>query len=64
MPLSLTRAIIVRFANAFLDKFKAKDFVLVAMFIWQDGNATRYTMLQQNERAVCCGFVLYIKLAS
>ncbi|KAI0245963.1 kinase-like domain-containing protein [Lactifluus subvellereus] len=36
----LKGAAIVRFANTFLDAFKEKDFVLVAIFIRDDGKAT------------------------
>jgi len=49
----LTGAAIVRFANTFLDAFKAKDFVLITIFIWDDGKATRYALFQeQNDRTV------------
>jgi hypothetical protein len=59
----LEGAAIVRFANSFLDEFKAKNFVLAAIFIWADGQATPYTLFQQpNDQAVCC--TLYVsKLA-
>ena len=60
----LEGAAIVRFANTFLNAFRqAKNFVLCAIFIWNNGAATRYTLFQrQNGHEVCC--VLYIsKLA-
>lgn len=44
----LCGASVVRFANKFLDKFmEAKDFVLFAMYIWEDGGATRYLLYQK-----------------
>jgi hypothetical protein len=51
-----TGAFIVRFANQFLNAFKAeRNFVLCAFFIWDDGNAVRYTLYQKpNGRKVCC----------
>ena len=42
----LRGAPIVHFANTFLDAFK-EDLVLVAIFIWNNGKATRYTMFQK-----------------
>ena len=63
-PPELTRmllegAAIVRFANTFLAAFKAKkDFILVAVFVWHDGTAFRYSLFQQqHDDAVRC--VLY-----
>ena len=53
-----TGAFIVRFANRFLSAFcEAKNFVLCAIFIWDSGHATRYSLFQQNiqnNEAVCC----------
>jgi len=50
----LQGAAIVRFANTFLNTFKAKNFVLVAIFVHDDGKATRYFLFQrQNDRTVC-----------
>ncbi len=52
-PEDLTRmllcgAAVVCFANKFLDKFmEAKDFVLLAMYIWEYGKATRYSLYQK-----------------
>jgi hypothetical protein len=43
----LQGAAIVRFANAFLDEFKEKkDFVLIAIFIKDNGMAIRHTLFQ------------------
>ena len=49
-------AAVVRFANNFLKAFKKeKNFVLCALFIYDEGSATRYTLFQtQNEHVVCC----------
>jgi len=51
-----TGAFIVRFANHFLSAFcQEKNFVLCAIFIWNDGYASRYTLFQiQNNETVCC----------
>jgi len=50
----LQGAAVVRFANTFLNTFNAKNFVLFAIFVYDDGNATRYTLFQQrNHRTVC-----------
>ena len=56
----LEGAAIVRFANTFLDAFKAKkDFILVAVFVWDDGTVFRYSLFQQqHDNAVRCA--LYI----
>jgi hypothetical protein len=50
---------VVRFANNFLKAFqKEKNFVLCTLFIYDNGDATRFTLFQkQNDQAVCC--VLY-----
>ncbi|KAI0245957.1 hypothetical protein BJV78DRAFT_1381972, partial [Lactifluus subvellereus] len=49
----LKGAAIVRFANTFLDAFKKKDFVFVAIFMRDSVRATRYTLFQkQNGQAV------------
>ncbi|KAH9963845.1 hypothetical protein BC827DRAFT_1154326 [Russula dissimulans] len=43
-----TGAFIVRFANNFVSPFcQEKSFVLCAIFIWDNGDATRYTLYQQ-----------------
>jgi len=43
-----TGAFIVRFANKCVDAFPPeKNFVLCAIFIWDNGGATRYTSYQQ-----------------
>jgi hypothetical protein len=51
----LTGAAIVRFANGFLDRFKAtKNFVLCAIYVWENGRVTRYSLFQElNNPAVC-----------
>ncbi len=54
----LQGAAIVRFANTFLTAFQ-KDFVLAAIFVWEDGRAPRYALFQeQNYRVVC--YTLYM----
>jgi len=51
----LTGAAVVRFANKFLDTFKKKkDFVLFAMYIWDSGKVTRYTLFQEPEESSVC----------
>jgi hypothetical protein len=54
----LMGATVVRFANNFLKVFQEKkNFVFCALFIYDDGNATRLTLFQkQNNQAVCCAF--------
>jgi hypothetical protein len=55
----LSAASIVRFANKFLKTFQGdKKFVLVAIFIRQNGEAIRHTLFQPpaNEPVVCCTF--------
>jgi len=52
-------AFIVRFANRFLKAFQEQNFVLCAIFIWDSGSATRYSLFQQQQQvqgddAVCC----------
>jgi hypothetical protein len=56
----LTGAAIVRFANRFLDTFMAKeDFVLLAIYIWDNGKVSRYSLFQVlNNPEVC--WTLYI----
>ena len=59
-----TGAFIVRFANRFLTAFHKKmNFVLCAIFIWDSGRATRYSLFQQEQQiqdddVVCCPFVM------
>jgi hypothetical protein len=55
----LTGATIVRFANKFLDRFMENvDFVLVVIYIWDDGRVTRYSLFQEpNSPEVCWDFV-------
>jgi hypothetical protein len=54
----LTGAFIVRFANNFVNAFcQEKNFVLCAIFIWDDGTVDRYTLFQQQmqyNEVVCC----------
>ncbi|KAI9512458.1 hypothetical protein F5148DRAFT_1373161 [Russula earlei] len=42
----LAGAAVVRFANKFLESFKGRDFVLVAVYITSKGEASRYTIFQ------------------
>ena len=59
----VTGAAIVRFANKFLDTFMAnRDFVLFAIYIWDNGKATRYLLFQEgpNNPEVC--WSLYITM--
>ena len=52
-------AAMVRFANTFLTAFQKKDFALAAIFVWEDGRASRYALFQeQNYRVVC--YTLYM----
>jgi hypothetical protein len=45
----LQGAAIVRFANKFLDKFtENENFVLIAIYIWDSGEATRYSLFQKS----------------
>jgi hypothetical protein len=55
----LSGAAIVRFANKFLDRFKtAKNFVLIAIYIWEDGKVSRYSLFQEpNYPEVCWTFI-------
>jgi hypothetical protein len=49
----LEGAVIVRFANKFLDTFMAqKDFVLFAIYVWDNGQVTRYSLFQELDK-VC-----------
>jgi hypothetical protein len=56
----LSGASVVRFTNDFLEEFRTKkQFVLVAIFIEQDGEATRYLLYQlknDRDKVVCCAF--------
>jgi hypothetical protein len=50
----LTGAAIVRFANKYLGTFKAKDFVLFAIYISDGGRVARYSLFQDpNNPEVC-----------
>ncbi|KAH9993369.1 hypothetical protein BJV77DRAFT_362148 [Russula vinacea] len=45
----VTGAAVVRFANKFVDRFMAnKNFVLCAMYIWDSGKVTRYSLFQDS----------------
>ena len=60
----LVGAAIVRFANKFLDGFKKKkDFVLFAMYVWDDAHITRYSLFQGQASAVVCWTSYLTKLA-
>jgi len=66
----LQGAAVVRFANTFLNAFKTKHFVLVAIYVRENGRATRYCLFQrQNGRAVpvchggCALFISELALA-
>ncbi len=56
----LSGAFVVRFSNEFLEEFRTnKQFVLVAIFVQQTGEATRYLLYQlknDRDKAVCCAF--------
>jgi len=51
-----TGAYIVRFANKVVPAFQQeKNFVLCAIFLWDNGEASRYVLYQQlNDDRVCC----------
>jgi hypothetical protein len=56
----VTGAAIVRFANGFLDRFmEAKNFVLCAMYIWDNGKVTRYSLFQDPGNPEVC-WTLYV----
>ncbi|KAH9968969.1 hypothetical protein BC827DRAFT_300286 [Russula dissimulans] len=45
----LTGAAVVPFANTFLDAFKKeKNFVLFAMYVWDNGQVSRYSLFQES----------------
>ena len=51
----LTGAAIIRLANKFLDTFTAKNFVLFAIYMGDNGKAIRYSLFQEpNNPVVCC----------
>jgi hypothetical protein len=56
----LSGAFVVRFSNELLEEFRTeKQFVLVAIFIQQTGQATQYLLYQLKDdpdQAVCCAF--------
>lgn len=51
----LTGAAVIGFANRDLDRFMVdKNFVLFAIYIWDDGNASCYSLFQElNSPEVC-----------
>ena len=50
-----TGAFIVRFANRFSEAFcEEKNFVLCAIFIWDNGKVTRYSLFQLHDETVRC----------
>ena len=52
--LLLMGATIVHFANRFLDAFMKKDFILFAIYIWDNGQVSRYSLFQKpNNLEVC-----------
>jgi hypothetical protein len=60
----LQGAAIVRFANKFLDKFmENEDFVLCAIYIWDHGKATRYSLFQKSNNPEVCWTSYITKLA-
>jgi hypothetical protein len=51
----LMGAAVVRFANRFLNRFKAeKNFVLFAMYVWDTGKVTRFSLFQESDRREVC----------
>ncbi len=61
----LEGAAIVRFANRFLNTFIANgDFVLFAIYVWDNGKATRYSLFQEPNSSVVCWSSYITKLAS
>jgi hypothetical protein len=53
--LLLQSAVIVRFANKFLDSYKVKkNFVLVVVYIGSDGMATYYLLFQTEKDYTVC----------
>jgi hypothetical protein len=58
-------ASVVRFANKFVEKFKRKkDFVLFAMYVWDNAKITRYALFQEpNKPAAVCWTLCMTKLA-
>jgi hypothetical protein len=60
----LSGATVVRFANKFLDRFMAaKDFVLFAIYIWDDGRVTRYSLYQEPNNPEVCWTLYMTRLA-
>ena len=60
----LCGASVVRFANKFLKKFiAAKDFVLFAIYIWENGKVSRYSLYQESNNQEVCWTLYTTKLA-
>ena len=60
----LAGASTVRFANTFLDTFKEeKDFVLFAIYVWDNGRVTRFTLFQEQGKSEVCWTLYITKLA-
>jgi hypothetical protein len=46
---------IVRFANKIVDRFmEKKNFVLFAIYIWENGQVSRYSLFQEQDGAGVC----------
>jgi hypothetical protein len=57
-------AAIVRFANKFLDDFTTnKNFVLFAVYIWDNAEVARYALFQGSDSAEVCRTLYITKLA-
>jgi hypothetical protein len=51
----LAGAAIVRFANGHLNRFMVdKNFVLFAMYIWESGRVSRYSLFQEPKKTEVC----------
>jgi hypothetical protein len=60
----LSGAAIVRFANKYLDRFiVAKDFVLFAIYIWDNGKVNCYSLFQKPNNPQVCWTWYITKLA-
>jgi len=60
----LTGGAVVRVANRFMGRFKAfKCFVLCAMYVWDNGAVTRYSLFQELNNPEVCWTPYITKLA-
>jgi hypothetical protein len=60
----LTGAAVVRFANGHLDRFRVdKNFVLLAIYIWGNGEVFRYSLFQRPKKLEVCWTLNTTKLA-